>query len=431
MYREKFNELVKWKNSPNRKPLILEGARQVGKTWLLKKFGEEYFGDYVYVNCDNNPLLEDLFIDYDFKRIIRILEAAYEKQINDDTLIIFDEIQQAPKALTSLKYFNENTNYYVAAAGSLLGLINHFGTGFPVGNVEMLNLYPLNFCEFLCAIGKQKLCDEIKRHDWNNLGVFKDILIECLRQYYYVGGMPAVVNKYISTDNLFEVRAEQNNILKSFEFDISKHAPKSIMPKINLIWTSIYSQLSKENKKFIYGALKTGARSKEYETALLWLQEAGLIYKVYKVSKLEKPIKFYQNISAFKLFCLDLGLLGAMSNTSPKDVLINNNIFSEYKGAFAEQYVCQEFIANKGYAPSYYTNKNSTLEIDFVFESDYVSLIEVKAEINLKSKSLKSAMSSNSQTRGIRFSMNNYKVQDHIINVPLYVCGEWLLSVGD
>lgn len=428
MYRETINELVKWKESENRKPLLLEGARQVGKTWLLKEFGSKHFPDYVYINCDNNPLLENLFIDYNIERIIRLIGAAYEKNITKQTLIIFDEIQESPKALTAFKYFNESSDYYIAGAGSLLGLINHSGTGFPVGNVHIINLYPLSFNEFLCAIDKEKLNEEIRRHDWEHINIFKETLIDCLRQYYYVGGMPEVINEYVRSKNFVSVRNIQNSILKSYEFDISKHAPKSIMPKINLIWNSIYSQLSKENKKFIYGALKSGARSKDYENALLWLKEAGLIYKVHRVNKLEKPIKFYEDLSAFKLFCLDLGLLGAMNNTSPSDVMIDNKIFSEYKGAFAEQYVCQEFVANKNTLPNYYTNKNSTLEIDFITENNMVELIEVKAEINLKAKSMTATLKSNSNTTGIRFSMADYKEQERLVNVPLYVCGEWLKS---
>lgn len=426
MERFLYNQLCQWKNSKKRKPLIFEGARQVGKTWLLKYFGKKEFENVCYINCDNNSLLDEVFTDYDVGRIIRNLCAISEQNIlPEKTLIIFDEIQECPKALTSLKYFCENApQYHLAVAGSLLGLMDHFGSGFPVGKVDSLTLYPLSFMEFLAALGKNQLVEEIKRHSWQELNALSIQLTELLRQYYFTGGMPEAVLSYIENQDLQEVRKIQNQILNDYKNDISKHAPKNELSKITLVWDSIPSQLAKENKKFVYGAIKKGGRAKEFENAIQWLINAGLVHKVNRVKKIEKPLKFYEDFDCFKLFVNDLGLLGAMSQASASEILIGNNAFSTYKGSFTEQYVAQQFFCSENASGEeknlfYYTNENSTMEIDFVIQKEKVYPVEVKAEENLKSKSLSTVLKNNSDLSGIRFSMANYKEQEKMVNVPL------------
>lgn len=433
MERLLYSNLIEWKNSKNRKPLIIEGARQVGKTWLLKEFGKNEFENYVYINCDNNPQLEDVFLDYDVQRIIMNLSALSNTKIEPGkTLIIFDEIQESPKALTSLKYFCEQAeSYHVTVAGSLLGLMDHHGSGFPVGKVDSLNLYPLSFIEFLLALGKNILVEQIKEHKWIELNALSSQLIELLRQYYYVGGMPAVVLSYVEENDIQKIRSLQNQILQDYEKDVSKHATARDTPKISMVWNSIPSQLAKENKKFIYGAVKTGSRAKDFENAIQWLINAGLVYKVNRVKKFEMPLKFYEDFDCFKLFVNDLGLLGAMVEAPASEILVGNNSFTSYKGSFTEQYVAQQFYSAMvtGGATTkklyYYTNENSTMEIDFVMQTEKVYPIEVKAEVNLKAKSLSTVLSQNENLTGIRFSMANYKEQERMVNVPLAFTEEY------
>ena len=421
-----YKDLLRWKESPDRKPLVLEGARQVGKTWILKEFGSNEYQNVAYVNCDNNPLLEELFIDYDIERIIRALSAITEVNISEnDTLIIIDEIQELPKGLTALKYFAESERkYHVAVAGSLLGLQIHEGTGFPVGKVNELYIHPMSFQEFLMALDKDIMVSLINEHSWEETIPLHEKFVELLRQYYYTGGMPEVVKCYVETGDLAKVRSLQNTILKGYMRDISKHAPKEEVNRIHAVWESLPSQLAKENKKFIYGALKKGARAKEYEKAIQWLIDSGLIMKVNKVNQTTLPLKFYEDYSAFKLFALDLGLLGAMSDVPAKEILVGSNIFSEYKGAFTEQFVAQQLYF-ENHKLFYYTNENSTLEIDFVLQKEDVYLLEVKAELNVHSKSLKTVLDKNINLKGIRFSMLPYKIQDRIENIPLYLCNTW------
>lgn len=427
MKRNLYTKLVQWKVSKSRKPLIIEGARQVGKTWLLKEFGKNEFENFVYINCDNNPLLNDIFMDYDIQRIVRNLSALSNLKIEaGKTLIIFDEIQESPKALTSLKYFCENApEYHVAVAGSLLGLMLHNGSGYPVGKVDSLNLYPLSFMEFLAALGKDVLVSQINECRWTELNGLNSQLTELLRQYYYVGGMPEVVLSYVNDNDIEKVRVLQKQILQGYEKDISKHAAKTDIPKINMVWNAIPSQLAKENKKFIYGALKKGSRAKDFENALQWLINAGLVHKVNRVKKIEMPLKFYEDFDCFKLFLNDLGLLGAMAEAPASEILVGNNSFSSYKGSFTEQYVAQQFYSSKNYDNAgsknlyYYTNENSTMEVDFVIQAKKIFPIEVKAEENLKSKSLSSVLKQNEKLSGIRFSMSNYREQEKMVNVPL------------
>lgn len=430
MYRTVYDELCAWKNKNNRKPLILSGARQVGKTWILKEFGNAEFDNLAYINCDKVTEMQNAFTDFDTDRLIRFFSVVSNTSIQPGkTLIVLDEIQEVPIGLTALKYFCENASqYHIVVAGSLLGLELHKGTGFPVGKVDEINMYPLSFKEFLIAMGKDSIINLMDEHRWEELSSLSKMLIELLRQYYYVGGMPEVVKNYVADQDILQVRKTQKQILADYRRDFSKHVPSSLLPKVNMVWDSIPSQLAKENKKFIYGLLKKGGRAKEFEDAIQWLINAGLVYKVNRVSKIESPLKFYEDISAFKLFTVDLGLLGAMVDVPAKEVLINDNMFIEYKGAFTEQYVLQEII-EYGLQPYYYSKENSRLEIDLIVQTDEVYPIEVKAEENLKSKSLKTVYDENSKLKAVRFSMCGYKEQDWMTNVPLYLSGEWLKSI--
>ena len=430
MERTAYQELVNWKNKKNRKPLIVNGARQVGKTWLLKSFGSRNFKNLAYINCDESPEIKSAFTDFDTRRLIRIFSSLSGVEIAPEkTLIVLDEIQEAPLALTSLKYFCENApEYHIAVAGSLLGIGLHEGTGFPVGKVDEINLYPLSFEEFCNALGKRQLMEQVKNHRWNELSTLSHAFIELLRQYYYVGGMPAVVKDYCENQNLIAVRQIQNQILADYKRDFSKHVPKETLPKVNIVWEAIPSQLAKENKKFIYSAIKKGSRAKDFENAIQWLLDAGLVYKVPRVVKIEKPLKFYEDFDSFKLFVVDLGLLGAMVQVSSKDVLVNTKAFTEYKGCFTEQYVLQELIT-LGQNVYYYSKENSTLEIDFIIQKDDVYPIEVKAEENLRSKSLKTVYGNNPALKPCRFSMAGYRKQDWLTNVPLYLAREWIKEI--
>jgi predicted AAA+ superfamily ATPase len=427
MYRFVYEELLEWKNSKYRKPLILNGARQVGKTWLLKEFGANEYDSVAYINCDNNPQMEDIFVDFDIERIIRSLSVISNTRIEKEkTLIIIDEIQQCPLGLTALKYFCEKANeYHIAVAGSLLGVSVHKGTGFPVGKTNQITMYPMSFHEFLLALGKDILIENIKNQNWSELSTLENTFIDLLRQYYYVGGMPEVVSYYSQTNDCIGTRKIQEQILEDYKRDFSKHVPNTVLPKLMLVWNSIPAQLSRENKKFIYGALKKGGRAKEFEDAIEWLVNAGLVYKVTRINKICKPIKFYEDINAFKLYLLDLGLLGAMSDTNAKDVLIGNSVFEEYKGAFTEQYVLQQLLFCER-KPYYFNNENSTNEIDFVIETNEVHPIEVKAEKNLKSKSLNLVLKENPTMQAWKFSMSKYRKFSQITDVPLYLIQEWI-----
>ena len=429
MERNAYEQLLAWKNKTDRKPLIINGARQVGKTWLLKEFAKREYENLAYINCDETPDMQTVFSDFSTDRLIRVFSALSGVSIQPEkTLIVLDEIQLVPKGLTSLKYFCENAGqYHIAVAGSLLGIGLHEGTGFPVGKVDQINLYPLSFDEFLCALGKNIFVKQIKEHRWDELSLLSNIYIELLRQYYFVGGMPEVVDKYSQNQDLKEVRDIQKQILSDYRRDFSKHVPKELLPKVNMVWDSIPAQLAKDNKKYTYSLIKKGARAKEFENAIQWLVDAGLIYKISRVSKIQKPLKAYEEIEVFKLFMVDLGLLGAMADVSAKDVLVNNYAFVEYKGSFTEQYVLQE-LASINEKTYYYSKDNSRLEIDFVIQKDEIYPIEVKAEENVKSKSLKTIYDENNSLKACRFSMANYRQQDWMVNVPLYLVKEWILS---
>lgn len=429
MERLAYRELIAWKHKDDRKPLILNGARQVGKTWLLKEFGSREYENLAYINCDEVAAMKDAFTDFSPDRLLRVFSAISGTNIKPGvTLIVLDEIQEAPLGLTALKYFYEKApEFHIAVAGSLLGIGLHEGTGFPVGKVDEIKLYPLSFKEFLMALDKTALVQQIESCRWTEVSSLSVIYTDLLRQYYYTGGMPEVVRSYVEEHDIFRVRNIQKQILADYRRDFSKHVPADILPKVNMIWDAIPAQLARENKKFMYGAVRKGGRAKEFENAIQWLVDAGLVYKVLRVAKAEKPLKFYETPEAFKLFALDLGLLGALSDVDARDVLINNYAFTEYKGAFTEQYVLQELEA-LGERVYYHSKDRSELEIDFIIQKYHVYPIEVKAAENLKSKSLRTLYNDNSSLKPVRFSMADYREQDWMVNVPLYLVSEWIAN---
>ncbi|WP_302351834.1 ATP-binding protein [Leyella stercorea] len=423
MERSIYSSLKKWKDSPTRKPLILQGARQVGKTYILKEFGAREYSEVVYINCDDNNDMQNMFVDYDVDRIIRSLSAISGISIKPSTtLLILDEIQEVERGLASLKYFCEKApEYHVAVAGSLLGITLHEGTSFPVGKVDMLYMYPMDFEEFLLAMGKEQLVELLRSNSWAALTPLRGMLTELLRQYYFVGGMPEAVKTYVERGDIWEVRSIHSKIIDAYRNDMSKHVPKQQVQRINMVWNSIPSQLARDNKKFIYGALRKGARANDFEIAIQWLVDSGLVHKVHRISKPVVPLKFYEDMASFKLFLLDCGLLGALSETPPEQILIGDNVFEEYKGAFTENYVLQQLKSLPRTFVYYYSNDNSTLEIDFVVQHEaHVIPIEVKAEENLRAKSLRQFVTDNSGLHGVRFSMSDYREQDWLTNVPLW-----------
>lgn len=435
MKRKLINELVRWKDSPNRKPLILSGARQVGKTWLLKEFGARHFSSVAYVSLDNDAVARNYFdMDLDVRRIIASLSLQLNMEIvPGKTLIILDEIQACPKAITALKYFCENApEYAVAAAGSLLGLSAYEGSGFPVGKVNMLDLNPLSFSEFLEATGNGRYAGLIESGDIALMSPFATMLEGLLRQYYVVGGMPGVVNAYLKGDDFRAAREAQNELLAGYERDFSKHVPSRLLGRMMLAWASIPRHLSRENKRFIFGQVRKGARAADFEECLAWLEEAGLIHKVQRVDKPGLPLSAYAEQTAFKVFLLDIGLLGAMCELDPETILAGSTVFTEFKGALTEQYVCQELIASCGFTPFYWSAENSTGEIDFLVQDGRkIYPIEVKAEENLKAKSLRAFVDRYDDVHARRFSMSGYRDQEWMRNVPLCAVGWYKLWKAD
>ena len=431
MERFIMQDLIAWKNRKDRKPLILLGARQVGKTYILKEFGQREFENVAYINCDNNAMAKDLFAsDYNIDRILLTIGAITGVNIEaGKTLIIMDEIQELHRGLASLKYFCENAReYHVAVAGSLLGLSLHQGESYPVGKVNTLEMYPMTFEEFLWARGFKQRMDLLQHGMWDVVKSLRTLYIQHLREYYLVGGMPEAVNKFIETNDANAVREVQEEIIRAYEKDISKHAPKEQVVRINQVWNSIPSQLAKENKKFIYGVVKQGARAKDYELAIQWLIDAGLVYKISRVKTLGLPLKIHEDISAFKLYLLDCGLLGAMSKTPPALLLLPNND-NTGKGDFTENFVCCQLESLRQIPIYYYSKENSQLELDFVIQVGMqVIPVEVKAEENLQSKSLKATIAKYPGMKGLRFSMSDYREQDGITNVPLYGARGYCLS---
>ena len=424
MYRKLLEELKKWKDDPYRKPMILRGARQVGKTWLMKEFGRTCYEHYVYISMDENETMEGVFRDsFDIKRIIFSLEIEAGFKIDpENTLIIFDEVQEIPRALKSLKYFYENApEYHIIAAGSLLGVALHEGTSFPVGKVDFCDLYPLDFEEFLIACGQKQYVELLNIREHQIVTNFKNKFIDYLKYYYYIGGMPEAVLRYIETKDLNIVRKVQNKLLDAYENDFSKHAPAEIVTRIKMLWNSIPAQLAKENKKFLYGLIREGARAREYEVAITWLIDSGLVYRINRIKKPDFPLCAYQDFQAFKLFVVDVGLLGAMCKLSAKTLIDKEVLFEEFKGALTEQYVLQQIITSPDNDVFYWSADNATAEIDFVVQNENrIIPIEVKAEENLQAKSLKLFCNKYNVGKGVRTSMSDYREQDWMINIPLY-----------
>ena len=421
MYRRLIEHLKSWKESQNRKPMILRGARQVGKTWLMKEFGRTCYKKCAYISMDENEVMEEVFRDaFDISRIITALEIAVGFQIEPgNTLIIFDEVQEIPRALKALKYFCENApEYHVIAAGSLLGVALHEGTSFPVGKVEFCDLYPMDFWEFLKACGEDGLAD------YGLISDFKNKYMDYLKYYYYVGGMPEVVSVFSEERDMKQVRVIQKRLLAAYENDFSKHAPKEVVTRIRMLWNSVPTQLAKENKKFIYGLIRDGARAREYEVAITWLIDCGLVYKINRVSKPGFPLRAYQDFKAFKLFVLDIGLLGAMSGLNAKIILEKSRLFEEFKGALTEQYVMQQLVVNPENDLFYWSSENGTAEIDFLLQNEEgIIPVEVKAQENLQAKSLKLFCEKYHPNLAVRTSMSDYREQDWMVNIPLYLVG--------
>lgn len=428
MYRIAIEKLYRWKESRHRKPLIIQGARQVGKTWLMKEFGRSAYRDMVYINFDSNSRMAELFAsDLNTDRLIMGIELYAGKKIDpDSTLLIFDEVQEVPRALSSLKYFYENApQYHIICAGSLLGIALHEGTSFPVGKVDFLELYPLSFREFLMAVTGIQFAKLLDSQDYKMITSFKQTYIEALKQYYFIGGMPEAVENFTEERDFYEVREVQKRILEAYEQDFSKYAPLEIVPKIRMVWNSIPSQLAKENKKFLYGLVREGGRAKEYETAIMWLCDCGLVYKIERVKGGGIPLKAYVDQKAFKLFVVDVGLLGCMTGLSPKILLDGNDLFTEFKGALTEQYVCQQLKTLENLSIYYYTNDRGSCEVDFVVDTGERTVpVEVKAEVNLKAKSLKTYYEKYQPEISIRTSMADYRPEEWLMNLPLYAIEE-------
>ena len=424
MERSLMSDLQKWKENKHRKPLILWGARQVGKTWLMKEFGKRFYERTVYISFYNNKRMSDVFEqDYDTNRILKAIEIIEHTKIEpENTLIVFDEVQAAPKVVESLKYFCEDASgYHIIAAGSLLGVSLHEGLSFPVGKVNELRLYPMNYREFLAAMGEDSLLGYLEDCRASEVREFSPEYKALLKKYMYVGGMPEVVASYIENNDLSEVRELQNNIISQYEGDFGKHAGPAALPRIRMVWQSLPLQLAKENRKFFFGQIKTGARQKDFETAIQWLTDAGLIYKVNKVTKPSMPLKSYVDFSSFKLFILDTGLLGAMSELDMNSILEGNDIFTEFKGALTEQFVLQQLISDTSYTPYYFSGEKSTYETDFLIQKNKgIVPIEVKAETNLRSKSLKVFCDKFSPKEAIRISSSDYVDQGWMQNIPLW-----------
>ena len=428
MYRMAMENLLAWKQSRRRKPLIIEGARQVGKTWLMKEFGRQAYGDTVYINFDSNARMAELFAsDLDTKRLVLGLELYAGRKIDpENALLIFDEVQEVPRTLAALKYFCEDApQYHIVCAGSLLGIALHRGTSFPVGKVDFLKLYPLSFQEFLMAIGKKQFSELLDQQDFSMITSFRETYADALKQYYFVGGMPEAVESFAENQDFNEVRQIQKRILAAYEQDFSKHAPNEVVPRLRMLWNSIPAQLAKENKKFIYGLVREGARAKDYETALLWLSDCGLVHRVSRVNAPGIPLRAYEDMKAFKLFVLDVGLLGCMTGLHQRTLLDGNALFVEFKGALTEQYVCQQLKTLADLELCYYTNDRGSCEVNFVVDTGgRVMPLEVKAETNLRAKSLKTYREKFSPELAIRTSMADYRKEDGLVNLPLYAIGQ-------
>ncbi len=424
MKRAAIEKLKEWKKNPKRKPLIIRGARQVGKTWLMKEFGNTEYKNVIYVNFELQDLMREHFsIDLDTTRIIEGLELEYFKINPEDTLIILDEIQECPKAITVLKYFYENNpEYHIMAAGSLLGVAIHENVSFPVGKVDFLDLYPLSFYEFLLAMGEENFAELLKNPKSLNIRTFKTKYIDWLKKYYYIGGMPEAVNNYAETGNFETTRKIQENILEAYKNDFSKHISATGKLKIDLLWESIPNQLMSESKKFIYKKIKQGARANEFEEALSWLINCGLIYKINRISKPALPISAYEDTKSFKLFLLDVGLLSAISKLPARTLIEGDKIFTEFYGALAEQYVLQQLKGLDDMEIAYWISESNAAEVDFVIQTNgYVIPLEVKASTNLQAKSLKVFTEKFKPEIIIKTSLADFETNEGFLNIPLYM----------
>ena len=430
MKRTLYSELANWKKSPNRKSLIIKGARQTGKTWLMKEFGRTAYPDTAYVNFERNPNLAAIFQgSLDIEGIIQALQVQTGVRIiPENTLLIFDEIQEAPQAISALKYFREEApGYHIVAAGSLLGIALHRSVSFPVGKVEFMNLQPLSFHEFLMALGEQDLLELLESGRWELLHVFRKRLTDRLRQYYLVGGMPEAVAEFAASGDFHEVRRIQKNILNAYELDFSKYAPANETPRIRMVWNSIPGQLAREKRKFVYSHIKEGSRAKDFEKTLAWLTDCGQVLKINRVTKPGLPLKAYEDFSAFKLFLVDTGLLSAMTDVSPRVILDGNDIFTEFKGALTEQFACQQILALSRLPVGYWSSDRGTSVVDFLLQSETsVIPVEVKAEQNLKAKSLKTYYDKFSPPYAIRTSLSDFRQDGWLRNIPLYAFFAWL-----
>ncbi len=428
MRRKIYQQLLKWKESRDRKPLVLLGARQVGKTWIMQHFGEHEYKKVAYVNCDDEPRMRQLFeLDYNIDRILMALQAITGIKITPgDTLVILDEIQEIPRGLHSLKYFCEKApEYHVMVAGSLLGVTLGKGESFPVGKVDMLSMYPMDYEEFLSATGNEGWIDVLHSKDWTLVEMMMPKMVELLRQYYFVGGMPGVVGKFVENADLRQVRTLQREILEAYGRDISKHTSENESVRIRQVLGSLPAQLAKENKKFIYGAIRKGSRAKDFELAIQWLLDAGIIYKVNRVREPKIPLKFYEDFDVFKLFLLDCGLLACLADAPIDQMLVGDNVFTEFKGMFTEQYVMQQ-LKTMGFTPYYWSNSKTPSEIDFIIQQGRrVVPIEVKAEVNVRARSLSQFVKDNAGLKGLRISMKGYADQGWMENIPLVGIGAY------
>ena len=422
MQRKIYDKLLQWKQSEGRKPLMLLGARQVGKTWIMRHFGEKEYSKVAYVNCDDEPRMKQVFeMDYDIDRILLVLQAITGVNVTPgDTLVILDEIQEIPRGLHSLKYFCEKApQYHVMVAGSLLGVTLGKGESFPVGKVDMMYMYPMDYEEFLDATGNGGWLELLHSKDWSVIEMMLPKMVELLRRYYYVGGMPGVVSGYIANNDLQQVRKQQREILDAYGRDISKHTSSGESTRIRQVLASLPAQLAKENKKFVYGAVRKGSRAKDFELAIQWLIDAGIVYRVNRIREPRLPLKFYEDFDAFKLFLLDCGLLACMSEVPADQMLIGDNVFTEFKGAFTEQYVMQQLRAMDINA-YYWSNSSTPAEIDFIVQwGSRIIPIEVKAEVNVRARSLRQFVSDHPELKGLRISMKGYADQEWMENIPL------------
>lgn len=427
MKRERLADMFRWKNGQHRKPLLLRGVRQVGKTWLLQEFGRTAYPRSVYINFEDAPRLQSIFSeDFDIDRILRIIEIEFRtKIVPEETLLILDEIQSANRAITALKYFCEKApQIHIAAAGSLLGVALHEHVSFPVGKVDFLDLDPMSFAEYLGAIGEEALADTVKSHDWPSIAHFKARLTDHLRHYLFVGGMPEAVATYVENRNFDAVRQIQRRLLDAYETDFSKHAPAALVPRIRMVWNSVPSQLARESRKFLYGAIREGARAKDFELAIQWLLDCGLVVKCCRVEKPGMPLAAYQNSAAFKLFLADVGLLSAMTGLDNRTLIEGNRIFEEFKGTLTEQFVMQQLRHLHADYVGYWANEKNTAEVDFLLQTGgRVIPIEVKAGESLQAKSFKFFCAKHHPEIAVRTSLSDYREESWMINLPLYAIG--------